>query len=141
MSIKVSESILINAKAKQIFDILWDVKTYKEVFPEIKEVKSKKKGDKKEASFSAELMGTVNYTLLLEQHPPKQITWTLVKGDMMKSNTGAWTFQEKNNKTKLTYAMEVELSIWVPDSIVERLLSKHLPAVMNRLKEKCEKKQ
>lgn len=140
MTVHIKESVTVNAPAKNIFKLLWSVKTYPDIFPQISKASEKKKGDKKEAVFETDLLGKISYTLLMEQEPPSLIKWSLIKGDMMKSNEGAWIIKEKNGKTHLTYKMDVELSAWIPDSIAQNLLTKHLPNVMNKIKEKMENK-
>ena len=57
----------------------------------------------------------------------------------MTKNTGAWTFVElEPNLFDLTYSVDVELSIWVPDVFLQSMVESKLPTMLQRAKERIE---
>jgi coenzyme Q-binding protein COQ10 len=83
--------------------------------------------------FSIKIMKEISYTLKLKHTPNMEVSWSLVSGDMMKINNGKWTLKDLgNNKTEVTYWLEVELKGFIPGlgMIEKTLVSTNLPLTM-----------
>ena len=92
---KVSETIEIKASKKKVFDVITDFEAYPEFLPETKKVTIDKKSKNTYiVTFTIEVVKSVSYTLDMRAKPPSELSWTLVKGEIMKSNTGRWLLEE-----------------------------------------------
>ena len=136
--VKVEHSIVISAPVEEVFDLVADFASYSDFQPEVEESSVLKKGKSTaDVAFTVKLISRVQYTLRFKLNRPKNITWTMVKGDsLLKTNSGSWNFKKVNgSRTKLTCSMDVEFGRWIPKSIVGGLMDSHLPAMLRRFKE------
>ncbi len=134
-----SKSIEIKATAKQCYEVITDFESYPEFLKEVTEASlDKKTGHTYEVTYSLHLIKKFSYTLKMIGKPPKKLTWTFVKGDFMKSNTGEWTLEEKKGVTKATYTIDVNLGLLVPGTVSKMLIGNHLPAMLEAFKDRIE---
>jgi coenzyme Q-binding protein COQ10 len=83
--------------------------------------------------FTLSLIKEITYTIKLSHTPNQEVKWTLVTGDMMKSNNGRWTLKDLGGgKTEVTYWLEVELKGFLPGlgMIEKTLVGTNLPLNM-----------
>lgn len=83
--------------------------------------------------FTINLMKEISYTLKLNHKANKEVSWSFVSGDMMKINNGKWSLKDLgNNKTEVTYTLEVELKGFIPGlgMIEKTLVNTNLPMTM-----------
>lgn len=137
---QVSKSIEINASPKECFAVVSDYERYPEYLKESKEVKIDKKSKGGiDVTFSLELIKKISYTLRMVEKPPKEISWTLVRGDLMKSNKGSWLFEDRGGgKTRATYTIDIELGLFVPGMISKMLIGSNLPSMLESVKKRVE---
>lgn len=137
---KAIETVEIKATKKKIYDIITDFESYPEFLPETKSVVvDKHKGNHYVVTFTIEVMKSISYTLDMHGKPCDELAWTLVKGDMMKDNSGRWILEEiKKGVTKVSYEVDVDLGLLVPASLTKALVSKDLPRMLKRFKERVE---
>lgn len=136
-----SQSILIDADPKTVFDVVADFESYPQYLPETKEVVvEEKKGTTVVVSFTINVIKTVRYTLKFKLQSPKKLSWSLVKGDLFKANDGSWTLEAVNGgqRTKATYAVDVDMGLFVPGAITKMLVGSNLPKMLARVKERAE---
>lgn len=139
----VEQSIEIKAPISQIFGVISDFENYPNFFSNIQDVSVQKKTKNKvQAAFTLHVIMDIHYTLDLVLYPPDRISWSLVKGDMMKSNNGSWTLKEMGkNKTLVTYAIDINFGMLVPKKVVNMLIHSGLPEMLQALKENAESKK
>lgn len=139
---QVTETIIVKAPAKICFDVITDYEKYPEFFKETKNViVEKRSGGTSQVTFTIELIKKISYTLKITEKPPKQVSWTFVKGDFMKSNEGKWILEEiDKGTTKVTYAINVELGLLVPSMISKMLVGSSLPTMLQSFKKRVETK-
>lgn len=137
---KTETSIQIKAPLKKVFSVIADFESYPEFLSGSKNVKVlKKSGSKMQVEFEMDMIKSIRYTLDIKLDEPHGLSWTLVKGDFMKSNDGSWNFKEvKKGVTEATYGIEVGFGLLVPKSISSVLIGKNLPAMMKEFKERIE---
>ena len=88
---------------------------------------------------------TIKYVLRHLEHAPARMTWSLVKGEMMKVSNGAWELSNHSGKTLARYTVEVQVSKppLVPQAIIDRIsdeLTKvQLPKTLDSFKARAEK--
>ncbi len=135
-----TSKITINAPIKTVFDVVTDFESYPEFLSGSKEVKVlSKKASSLQVEFKVDLVKTVSYTLDFKLTAPKECSWTLVKGDFMKSNKGSWKLKEvKKGVTEASYEIEVGFGLLVPSNIANMLVAKNLPAMMKEFKDRAE---
>ncbi|MFP5384728.1 MAG: type II toxin-antitoxin system RatA family toxin [Bacteriovoracia bacterium] len=86
-----------------------------------------------EATMNLNLIKKISYTIKLSHKPNQEVSWSLISGDMMKVNNGKWTLKALGeNKTEVTYSLEVELKGFLPGlgMIEKTLVNTNLPLTM-----------
>lgn len=138
----VSHSIVIERGPAQIFSVLSDISHYPEFFPQVKKVEPlSSHAGKLDVSFVIDLMQPISCVLQFSLDAPHCLSWTLVESELLKANTGSWKLEElEPNICEVTYSTEVELSIWIPDAILETLIKLHVPEMMKALQREVEKR-
>lgn len=137
---QASNTIEIKAPIKDCYKVITDYEGYPEFLKETKSITiDKKSGKTLEVTYELDLIKTIRYTLKITEKPFHGLSWTLVKGDMMKSNNGSWELEEiDKNTTKATYTIEIGLGLLVPGSVSKMLVSSSLPAMMESFKKRIE---
>jgi ribosome-associated toxin RatA of RatAB toxin-antitoxin module len=133
-------SIEIEAPIKTVFEVISDFEAYPDFLPETKEVViDKKSGKNLRVTFSINLIKKIRYTLDIKLSPPSGLSWELVEGDLMKSNTGKWKLKEgKKGLTEAHYEIDMDLGAMVPKAISNKLIGTNLPTMMKQFKERAE---
>ena len=134
-----SSSIVIDAPAKLIYGIALDFEKYPQFLSDVKKASVHgKKGKDLLVDFELSLLKTIRYRLKVSAEPHKKIFWSLLEGDLFKSNDGNWIFEEQQGKTKATYTVTIEFGIFVPSLITSKLIGANLPSMMKKFKERAE---
>jgi coenzyme Q-binding protein COQ10 len=139
---KVSQTIEINASPQACYDVITDYESYPDFLPETKAIQvGKKSGNTAEVTFTIEVIKKVSYTLKMVGKPPKSVSWSMIKGEMMKSNDGGWDLEEvKSGVTKATYSIDVNLGLLVPGAVSKMLIGSNLPTMLKAFKQRIESK-
>jgi len=138
---EVKDSIVIDVPREKFFEVIADFEKYPEFLPECKSCRiDSDQGDVKVVTQSLALMKTINLTTRMVLDPPNGLTWTLVKGDMMKMNNGSWTLEDAGEgKTRATYGLEMKLKGLIPSSVVNSLAKTSFPKMLKNFKARAEK--
>jgi ribosome-associated toxin RatA of RatAB toxin-antitoxin module len=137
---KAERSIVISAPPEKVFAVITDYEKYPEFLPEVKKVKVEfGAGNVKEVSYTVDVKAKViTYTLKHTARPPDELAWTMVRGEMMKGNDGAWILKPVPEGTEATYKIDLKLGALVP-SMVERMLAEQsLPGLLANFKKRIE---
>jgi len=136
----VNRSITANVSVKDFWNVVVDLDKYPEFVPGVKKIRiEKSEGNKKVVWHEVALVKTIHYTVELTEEPYKKITWTLVKGDFMKSDTGWWQFEELGpDSCKVTYNIDIKFGMLVPKSISDKMTEKNLPQMLEAFKNRAE---
>jgi coenzyme Q-binding protein COQ10 len=137
---KAERSVVINAPPEKVFAVITDYEKYPEFLPEVKKVKVEfGSGNVKEVTYTVDIKAKViTYTLKHTARPPDELAWTMVRGEMMKGNDGAWVLQKVSEGTEATYKIDLRLGALVP-SMVERMLAEQsLPGLLANFKKRIE---
>ncbi len=133
---------MAKAERKEVFDVsvdkfykaIVDYRSYPQFVDGMKAIEViNESADGGTVKFSINIMKEISYTLKLSHRPNQEVSWTFVSGDMMKVNNGKWTLKDLgNNKTEVTYSLEVELKGFIPGlgMIEKTLVNTNLPLTM-----------
>ena len=137
---KATQSIEINAEPKACYDVITDFESYPQFLKEMKGVEAEKKGASAwEVRFTMELIKKISYTLKISGKPPTRVNWSMLEGDMMKSNDGEWVISDLGGGvTRATYSIEVGLGLLVPGAISKMLIGSNLPSMLQSFKKRIE---
>ncbi|HEX9573297.1 MAG TPA: SRPBCC family protein [Myxococcales bacterium] len=137
---KAERSIVIHAPPEKVFAVITDYEKYPEFLPEVKKAKVEfGSGNVKEVTYTVDIKAKViTYTLKHTARPPDELAWTMVRGEMMKGNDGAWILKAVPEGTEATYKIDLKLGALVP-SMVERMLAEQsLPGLLANFKKRIE---
>lgn len=133
---------MAKAEKKEVFDVpvdkfykaIIDYKAYPDFVDGMKSIEVSEQSDAGAvAKFNISIIKEISYTIKLTHKPNEEVSWSLVSGDIMKVNNGKWTLKDLgNNKTEVTYNLEVELKGFLPGlgMIEKTLVNTNLPMTM-----------
>ena len=83
----------------------------------------------------------ITYTLKHTAERPTKLSWTMVRGEMMKGNDGTWMLKPgaQPGTTDVTYTIDLKLSSLVPGFIEKALAEQSLPGLLANFKARAEK--
>ena len=140
---QASRSIVIDVTPDELFDVIMDFEKYPEFLPEVKKTKvDAGQGSIKEVTYNVDIKAKViTYTLRHTAERPSKLSWTMIKGEMMKGNDGSWTLKAgpKPGTTEATYTIDLKLSSLVPGFIEKALAEQSLPGLLQNFKNRAEK--
>jgi len=140
---QASRSVTVNVPPEKLFDVIVDYEKYPEFLPEVKKVHvNAGQGSIKEVTYTVDIKAKViTYTLKHTAEKPSKVAWTMIKGEMMKGNDGAWTLKAgaQPGTTEATYTIDLKLSSLVPGFIEKALAEQSLPGLMANFKARAEK--
>lgn len=139
----VKTSIVIDAPREKVFDVIADFEKYPKFMKEMKKVLiDDKTGNTQTVTFDLELVKRIQYTLKCKLNRPTSISWTLVRGEMMRSNVGGWKLKKiSEKKTEANYTIDITFGLFVPNAIGKALVESGLPDMMQSFKKKIESKK
>lgn len=71
------------------------------------------------------------YVLEMTEKDGKQISWNLVESNLMKENSGSWTFSQEGKNTRAEYQLEVKFKGLIPSKITDQVAKANLPAMFD----------
>ena len=78
---------------------------------------------------------SARYTLAYDYaDAPRQISWSLVRGDIMRRLDGRYVFEPVNGGTDVTYHLAIELIVPIPGFIKHRAELKIIGTALDELK-------
>ncbi len=131
-------SIEIPAPIKNVFEVISDFEAYPEFLGETQKVViEKKSGKNMVVTFTIAMIKKITYTLDIKLNPLHGLSWKLIKGDMMKHNSGQWKLSEvKKDLTKAIYEIDMDFGGMVPKALTNKLVGTNLPAMMKQFSER-----
>jgi coenzyme Q-binding protein COQ10 len=137
---KTEKSVVIRASPEKVFEVISDFEKYPEFLPEVKKVTvAAGAGAAKEVTYTVDVKAKViSYTLKHTAKPPHELSWTMVRGEMMKGNDGAWVLRPVPEGTEATYKIDLRLGALVPSMIERKLAESSLPGLLQNFKKRIE---
>ena len=128
MADKATQTITIAASPERCFEVVTDFTSYPQWARDVKEVHvvdTDSQGRATEVEFRASALGrSTHYTLRYDYRAaPAKLTWSLVKGDIMRSCDGTYRFEPSASEpggTDVTYDLAVDLVLPLPGFVKRR---------------------
>jgi ribosome-associated toxin RatA of RatAB toxin-antitoxin module len=132
-------SIEIDVPPDAMYRVITDYERYPEFLPEMETVRVvRRDGETCDVHFTLNLVKRLTYTLRLVGRPGKGLDWSLVEGGF-KANNGGWTLEAlPGGRTRASYRVHVEVGVFVPGAIANRLIGQTLPATLKNFKARAE---
>lgn len=133
------QSIVIDVPREAFHAVIRDYAAYPEFLHDMKGAEIvRRDGHETDVRFTLHLVKRIEYTLRLTETPPEGLSWTLVDG-AFKRNDGGWTLEDLGDgRTRATYRVDVGVGVFVPGSIVNKLVGQTLPDTLRAFKERAE---
>jgi coenzyme Q-binding protein COQ10 len=134
-----TRTITIDAPREKVFDVVTNYEKYPEFLPEAKKVSVKRSGTTAEVTWEINVIKTITYSLKMTEEKPSRVSWSFIKGEMMKDNKGSWVLEDAGEgKTRAIYTVELKLGALVPSSIEKALAESSLPKMLEAFKKRAE---
>lgn len=120
------QTINISAPMERVYAIALDVEQYPDWAKDVKEATVRSRdaeGRPLEVEFRASALGrSTHYTLAYDySEAPKVLGWKMLRGDIMRSIDGAYTFSESADGTvEVRYDLAIELVVPLPGFVKRR---------------------
>jgi ribosome-associated toxin RatA of RatAB toxin-antitoxin module len=142
MADQSTQSITIDAPAADVMAVIADFASYPEWVAAAKKVEVVETGDDgraRQVHFVLDA-GAVkdDYVLDYTWDGDRQVSWTLVKGQMQKRQDGSYTLTEKDGRTEVTYSITIDLSIPMLGMIKRKAEKVILDTALKELKKRVE---
>ena len=133
------QSIVIDVPRDAFMAVIADYARYPEFLRDMKETTIvRREAHVADVAFTLHLVKRIEYTLRLVEDPPHGLTWTQVDG-AFKRNEGGWILEDLDGaRTHATYRIDVAVGVFVPGSIVNRLVGQTLPDTLRAFKLRAE---
>jgi len=131
---RAEKTEIFDVPADKFYKAIIDYRAYPKFVDGMKSVDvQNESADGATVKFNLSLIKEISYVLKLSHKPNQEVAWTLVSGDLMKTNIGKWTIKDLGGaRTEVTYSLEVELKGFLPGlGMVEKtLVNTNLPLNM-----------
>ncbi|MBN8555353.1 MAG: SRPBCC family protein [Deltaproteobacteria bacterium] len=135
----IEREILINAPIDKVFKVIRDFESYPEFLSTTHSAKEKKLKNKIVVDFSVEVIKSIHYSLEFKVTEPTEVSWTFLKGDLMKKNSGSWELEAvSDKKTKALYKIDIDFGWMVPKMIIDQVTKTQLPQTLEAFKKRAE---
>lgn len=130
----------ISAPREIVYEVVSDFEKYPEFLNTADHVSVEQVDGATEVLFELNVIKKIQYRLKFDLKPPEGLSWELVKGDMMKKNSGSWHLEDLgDNRTRATYMVDVEFGWMVPKGMVGKLTESQLPTLLESFTKRSEK--
>jgi ribosome-associated toxin RatA of RatAB toxin-antitoxin module len=142
MAEQSTQSIVVDAPAADVMAVIADFPAYPQWVTAAKKVEVVQDGPDgraRQVHFVIDA-GPIkdDYTLDYTWDADRAVSWTLVKGQMMKRQEGSYTLAEKGGSTEVTYAITIDLSVPMLGMIKRKAEKVILDTALKELKKRVE---
>lgn len=127
-----SRKEIFDAPIDKVYQVIVDYESYPEFVDGVSDVKVIEQDEKGAlVEYNLNMIKTFTYRLKLHHDRPHSVTWEFESGDFFKKNRGAWKLKDLGNgKTEVDYEVELEVKVFAPKAIINKLATKSLPAML-----------
>src|SRR3712207_2318909 len=142
MADQSTQSIVVDAPAADVMAVIADFPAYPQWGASAKKVEVLETGPDgraRQVSFVLDA-GAIKdeYVLDYTWDDDREVSWTLVKGQMQKRNDGSYTLVETGGRTEVTYSITIDLAIPMLGMIKRKAEKVILDTALKELKKRVE---
>jgi uncharacterized membrane protein len=142
MAEQSTQSIVVDAPAAEVMAVIADFPAYPQWVTAAKKVEVVDEGEggrARQVHFVIDA-GAIkdDYVLDYTWDGDRKVSWTLVKGSMMKRQEGSYTLAENGGSTEVTYAITIDLSVPMLGMIKRKAEKVILDTALKELKKRVE---
>ena len=142
MAEQSTQSIVVDAPAADVMAVIADFPAYPQWVSAAKTVEVLETGEDGRATQVHFVIdaGAVrdDYDLDYTWDDDRRVSWTLVRGQMMKRQEGSYTLEERDGATEVTYAITIDLSVPMLGMIKRKAEKVILDTALKELKRRVE---
>ena len=133
-------SIIVDVTPEKFYEVITDFSKYPNFLKEVKKIEVLDKGENTWKVLNGiNLIKSIEYTLDFVGEPGKSLKWKLADKGFMKKNDGAWTLKDLGDgRTEATYTLDIELGIFAPKAIVNKVMEVNFPSMLKAFKKQAE---
>jgi uncharacterized membrane protein len=142
MAEQSTQSITVDAPAAEVMAVIADFPAYPQWVSAAKTVEVVEPGEDgraRQVHFVIDA-GAIkdDYVLDYTWDGDRQVSWNLVRGQMMKRQEGSYTLAERDGSTEVTYAITIDLSVPMLGMIKRKAEKVILDTALKELKKRVE---
>ena len=142
MAEQSTQSIVVEAPASDVMAVIADFPAYPEWVAAAKKVEVVEAGEDgraRQVHFVIDA-GPIkdDYVLDYTWDGDRRVSWTLVRGQMMKRQEGSYTLEERDGSTEVTYAITIDLTVPMLGMIKRKAEKVILDTALKELKKRVE---
>ena len=142
MAEQSTQSITVDAPAAEVMAVIADFPAYPQWVSAAKTVEVLETGDDgraRQVHFVIDA-GAIkdDYVLDYTWDGDREVSWTLVRGQMMKRQEGSYSLAERDGSTDVTYAITIDLSVPMLGMIKRKAEKVILDTALKELKKRVE---
>ena len=140
---RATESIVVNAPADVVYDVVTDFANYARWVTDLKMIQVTERdaeGRALEVEYRAAAFGrSTTYSLRYDySRAPSIVAWHQTAGDLTATMNGQYRFESDGDSTRVTYDLEVELLVPIPAFIKSRAAHRIQTQALYELKTRAE---
>jgi hypothetical protein len=140
---QATERLTINAPPERCLEVVLDFERYPEWAADVKEatvLERDAEGRGTRVRYRVAAMGrSARYTLAYDYSGlPREISWHLVEGDIMRRLDGHYVFDRSGESTEVLYELAIELVLPLPGFVKRRAEGKIIGTALRELKRHVE---
>jgi len=142
---RATESIVVNAPPGVVYQVVTDFERYGDWVSDLKRVEILERdadGQPLEVEFRAAAFGrSTTYALRYDySRTPQLLSWTQTRGDITSALQGQYRFEGVGDATRVTYDLEVELLVPLPNFVKSRAAQRIQSLALVDLKARAEQR-
>lgn len=134
-----SREEVYDVPAEKFYAALIDYASYPEMLGEVDEVEVLEFNETSaRIQYTINIVKSFSYILKMTQKRPELVSWSLESGSLFKVNSGRWKITPQGpDSCKVQYELEVDLKVFAPKAITNKLVAVNLPRMMQSFYEKA----
>lgn len=127
---------------EKFYEAIIDYGAYPKFIPGVNETKVLEQDENgARVEYAVNVIKKFSYIVKLKHDRPNKVSWTLESGDLFKSMDGSWELKSlSENETEVTYTVGIDFKLFAPKMVVNTLVKKNLPEVMEAMFDQAKKR-
>jgi len=141
----VTREVLVGVGVESFFDVLIDYARYPEFVPGIKACKVLDVPGERQVEYELDLgLRRIRYVLRHVEERPSRVSWSLVRGEVLKVSNGSWELWPEGTTTRARYSVDIQVARppLVPQALLDKMSDQmtrvQLPRTMEAFRARAE---